>query len=774
MTIEKKIMHFDLIIKYSGTAKIVFTMLLLFILMDLLFPIPELKQYSKEILTRDGTLLSAYLTEDDKWRFKTELEEISPELIKAIVEKEDSWFYWHFGVNPISIVRALYKNLISGKRVSGASTITMQVARMLEPKDRTYINKFVEVFRAIQIEISYSKNEILEIYLSLLPFGGNIEGVKSASYIYFNRPPDKLSLAQSIILAVIPNDPNSLRLDRINDEIIKERNYWIKKFRDENVFSSNELDDALEEPVEPNRFDIPTLAPHFSYRVKENFNESKIKTTLDLSIQQTAEYLLSRQVKAVFYKGITNGAVLVIDNKNSSVVAYCGSADFYDDGSFGQVNGITAIRSPGSTLKPALYAYAFDNGTLTPQMKLADIPTDFNGYQPENYDLKFYGNISTEFALVNSLNIPAVSLLRSSGLNNFTNFLEECGFNEIHKQKDKLGLSLILGGCGSTLEELTRLYSAFASKGRLDRLVYRVNDLEKEEGVEVFSSASSFLIGEILSRINRSDIADLTNYSKLPKFAWKTGTSYGKRDAWAIGFNPNYTIGVWMGNFNGRGSPHLSGAEAAIPLLFDLFNAIDYDADEKWFDIPSELYRRKVCSESGLLPTRYCNNVIDDFAIKDRSHNKSCNIHNPVYVNLDETIQYCTECLPRDDYKKVVYSIYQPELTVWLSENNYNITLPPPHNHNCTAMFSEEGPRILSPTEDYEYFVEENSKQEIVLLAASNGKVNTHYWFVNDQYYTKTKPGTKIFLKPETEELKITCLDDKGRGEIVRVRVKYY
>jgi len=767
-------MHFVLILKYSGIVKIIFGVLLLFILLNLLFPLPDQKQYSKEIHARDGTLLSAYLTEDDKWRFNTELQEVSPELIKAIVEKEDSWFYWHFGVNPVSIVRALYNNIISGERVSGASTITMQVARLLEPKDRTYLNKFVEIFRAIQLELRYSKNEILEIYLSLLPFGGNIEGVKSASYIYFDRPPDKLSLAQSILLAVIPNDPNSLRLDRINDEIISKRNYWISKFRDENVFSLNDLDDAVEEPVEPNRFQIPTLAPHFCYRVKENFSESNVQTTLDLSIQQTAEYLLLRQVRSVFYKGITNGAVLVIDNKNSSVVAYCGSADFSDDGSFGQVNGITAIRSPGSTLKPALYAYAFDSGMLTPRMKLVDIPTDFNGYQPENYDLKFYGNISSEFALVNSLNIPAVSLLQRSGLSNFTNFLEGCGFSEIHKQKDKLGLSIILGGCGSTLEELTRLFSAFAMKGVLDRLVYRVNDVQNKESIEVFSSASSFLIAEILSRMNRTDIADLTNYSKLPKFAWKTGTSYGKRDAWAIGFNPNYTIGVWMGNFNGRGSPHLSGAEVAVPLLFDLFNAIDYNAEEKWFDFPTELYKRKVCSESGLLPTRFCDKIIDDFAIKGRSHNISCDIHYPVYVNLEETIQYCTECLPENNYKKVVYSIYQPELTVWFSENNYNITLPPPHNHNCNAMFSEEGPRILSPAENYEYFVEKNSKQEIVLLAASDGKVNTHYWFVNDEYYTKTKPGTKIFLKPETEELKITCLDDKGRDEIVKIKVKYY
>jgi penicillin-binding protein 1C len=229
-----------------------------------------------------------------------------------------------------------------------------------------------------------------------------------------------------------------------------------------------------------------------------------------------------------------------------------------------------------------------------------------------------------------------------------------------------------------------------------------------------------------------------------------------------------------MGNFNGRGSPNLSGAEVAVPLLFDLFNAIDYDADEKWFDIPEDLFSRKVCSESGLLPTQFCKKVIDDLVIRDKSHNEVCNIHKPVYVSLDKTIQYCTECLPSNNYEKVVYSIYPPEMTVWFAENNYNFSSPPPHNSNCSAKFSEEGPRILSPTEDYEYLIEENSEQEIVLLAASDGRVNAHYWFVNNEYFAKTKPGEKIFLKPETKELKITCLDDKGRDESIKVSIKYY
>jgi penicillin-binding protein 1C len=766
-------MQFALIAKYQRTVKVVFAILLLIVVLDLLFPLPRKKEFSKEIHAEDGTLLTAYLTSDDKWRLRTELEEVSLELIKAVVEKEDSWFYWHPGINPVSIFRALYTNLMNSETQLGASTITMQVARMLEPKNRTYINKLGELFRALQLEIKYSKEEILELYLSLLPFGGNIEGVKSASYIYFNRPPGKLSLAQSIMLAVIPNDPNSLRLDRSNEEIVKNRNYWINKFKQEKIFSSADLKDALDEPVEKNRYAIPVTAPHFSNSVKDNFKGDILNTTLELSLQQTAENILLRNVRRVFYKGITNGAVLIIDNRNSSVVAYCGSADFYDESSFGQVNGITAIRSPGSTLKAALYAYAFDDGNLTPLMKFADIPTDFHGYQPDNYDLKFYGNVTTEFALVNSLNIPAVKLLEQVGMNNFVVFLENCGFNQIQKQKSKLGLSMILGGCGTNLQELTRLFSAFARKGKLYQLNF-ILDEEEVNGEQIFSEASSYLIANILSGTSRSDIADLSNYSKLPKFAWKTGTSYGKRDAWAIGFNPNYTIGVWMGNFNGVGSPNLSGAEAAVPLLFDLFNAIDYDSDVKWFEVPEELITREVCSESGLVPTPFCKNVTRDFAIKDQSHNDVCNIHKPVYVNLDETVQYCTGCLPSSDYKKTIYAVYEPELSVWLSQNKSVYHKPPQHNPNCNAKFAEDGPKILSPSEDYEYFLEKNSGQEILLLAASDSRVKTHYWYVNEKFIKKTKPGERVFFIPEEKELKITCLDDKGRDGNVKVSIKFY
>ncbi len=755
---------------------LIFTSPILIVLLDFLFTLPQMKSFSKEIYAKDGTLLTAYLTEDDKWRMFTKLGEITPELKKAIIEKEDSWFYWHPGVNPVSLIRALYSNIIGGKTISGASTITMQLARLLERKNRTYINKIAEMFRAFQLELHFTKDEILEMYLSLLPYGGNIEGVKSASYIYFNRPPDKLSLAQSIMLAVIPNNPNGLRIDTKVEKALVQRNFRIKKFIDDEVFNKDDLKNALDEPVKPNRYKIPTSAPHFCNFINQNHGEKRIKTSLDLSIQTKAEDLLWNYVQRVYARGVTNGAVLIIDNKTLSVVAYCGSADFYNKEASGQVNGVRGVRSPGSALKPFLYAEAFNSGKYTPKMKLLDVPTDFGGYQPENFDYKFNGEVTTAFALGNSLNITAARLLQDVGLKDFISLLEKGGFGEISNDKNKLGISLILGGCGVTLEQLTRFYTVFANKGKLYPLNYlkggKINHVEE---IQFFSEATAYMVADILSNLKRPDIPkDYINSTKLPRIAWKTGTSYGKRDAWAIGFNPNYTIGVWMGNFDGKGSPYLSGAEMSVPLLFDLFNSIDYNSNDKWFTKPDDLLERKVCAESGLLPTKFCSSLTNDFYINKISHSSFCNLHEEIFVNKDSTIEYCPGCLPSENFVKAIYSHYQPELEMWFKQNKVEYKKHPPHYPDCEMRFTDRGPVIISPSENYEYLIEKNTQVEILLQATPDAGVRTHFWYVNNKFYRKSSPGENIFFKPAEGKYLITCLDDKGRDESVSINVKYY
>ena len=719
-------------------------------------------------------MLSAYLTSDDKWRLETKVEDITHEMVQAIIHKEDKWFYWHFGVNPISIVRAFASNISSGKRVSGASTITMQIARLMEPAERSYLNKILEILRAIQLEIYFSKNELLELYLSNIPMGGNIEGVKAASMLYFNKPPKKISLSQSVLLTIIPNNPNKNRLDVPNESVIKKKNSLLVKFKNEILFSDDSIDDALEEKVESHRYSMPKFAPHFAQVMKEKSNKSEIFTSLIPKIQLKSAKLLKDHVRRNVGKGISNGAVLILDNATNSVVAYCGSADFYNSKTSGQVNGITSIRSPGSALKPFLYARGIEDGIITPKSKLLDVPTDFSSYSPENYEREFNGEVTVNYALVNSLNVPAVRLLLKVGFKPFIKVLEKIGFIQIEKQKKSLGLSVILGGCGVTLEELTTAYSVFANKGVLKKNNYS-NIQNEVKGKQIFSEEASYLISKMLSSLERTESPNLVSaVSKLPNIAWKTGTSYGRRDAWAIGYNKSYTIGVWIGNFDGKGSPYLSGSEMAVPLLFSLFNSIDYQNSDNWFQKPFGILSRDVCKSSGLLPSKNCTDIISDYYIEDISSNEKCNHIKEIYVNNDETESYCLSCLPEKNYKKKEYPNYKPELALWYKKSGVGFESPPRHNPKCEVMRLKNGLMIVSPSTEFEYHLERNGNQELMLLATSNTDVKEIFWYVNKKYFGKTKLGEKLFFKPMNGLNSILCIDDKGGESSLKIKVKFY
>ena len=762
--------------KYWPARILIWTVV--FLILNWIFPLPGEKDFSQVILASDGSLMNAYLTEDDKWRMHTYLDEVSPDMTRAITQKEDKWFYYHFGFNPVAMSRALFNNVFTGRRTSGASTITMQLARMMEPKRRNYLNKMIEVFRSMQLELKYSKKEILELYLSYLPYGGNVEGVKAASYIYFDRSPEQLSLSQSVLLAVIPNRPNSLRLDKHTGVAMQARDKWLRRFEREEVFPKEQIVAAIEEPVETKRYQIEPFAPHFCQELHYNRfgHAEEIQTTLDPKIQQITERLLAKYVNRVRNRGVSNGAVIVVENEGAAVRGYCGSADFYDDLNGGQNNGTKAVRSPGSALKPSLYALGFDEGIITPKTHLLDIPVNFSGYAPENYDLTFHGSVTTEYALRNSLNIPPVRLLNTIGTGKYFDLMKSAGFETIEKQRKDLGLSVILGGCGVTLEELVRLYAAFANKGKMYPLAYTQEQIDSlAEPKQLYSAASSWMIAEILSGIERPDMPnEYLAVSGNSKIAWKTGTSHGKRDGWAIGFSPKYTIGVWVGNFDGKGASDLSGAVMAVPLLFELFNGIDNSRPEDWFVQPPSVYERKVCAETGNVPSGLCRLRVEDFFIRNVSHSKTCGLEREVYTSEDSTIQYCTECLPEKSFVKQVYPLYVPELALWMEDNQRKYLRPPKHNPDCEAILQTPGPKIISPSADYEYLVQDGAGQEILLQAASDAMTDRHYWFVNKQFYKSCLPGERIFFEPAEGTYELSCMDNNGRESHVKIVVKVY
>jgi len=752
---------------------------ILFLLLNFLFPVPDKIEYSTIITDNKGEVVHAYLTSDDKWRMKTTLEEISPLLRKTIVEKEDKYFYYHPGINPFAIGRALTKNIFRLKRTSGASTITMQVARALEPKRRSYFNKLIEMFRALQLEWKYSKEEILQLYLNLVPYGSNLEGVKSASILYFKKNPDHLSLAEITALSIIPNRPSSLLIGRNNDLIVIERNRWLRKFAEDKVFTEKEIQDALQEPLTATRGTVPKQIPHLAYKLKKS-GEDIVHTNIELNTQLKVEKLTSDYVRTVQLKNIRNAAVVIIDNKTHTVISYVGSGNFYDTTDGGQVNGAAAIRQPGSTLKPLLYAMCIDEGLMTPKAIITDVAISYDGYAPENYDKQFNGYVTMEYALEHSLNIPAVKGLRMLGKDKLVHKLASCNFQQIKKDQSKLGLSMILGGCGATLEELTGLYSVFANDGKYYPPEFAldpespIRKINSASPTRITSTAATYMINETLSKVNRPDFPiNWQSTERMPKIAWKTGTSYGRRDAWSIGYNKNYTIGVWVGNFSGAGVQELSGATIATPLLFKIFNSIDYDSDEEWFRQPADCDIRQVCSETGWIPNDFCSNLSTDYFIPLISTARKCDNMEEVYLSADDKNSFCKLCVPQTGYKKQWFKKVSPDMQHFFDEHRVSYVKVHAHNTACEKLFKEGGPVVTSPRSGTEYLISKKNPEPLQLSCNVSNDVSKVYWYVNNRFYKTAEARSKQFFVPDEGPVKISCTDDKGRNKDLWIQVKF-
>jgi penicillin-binding protein 1C len=470
------------------------------------------------------------------------------------------------------------------------------------------------------------------------------------------------------------------------------------------------------------------------------------------------------------------------------------------------VNGAAAIRQPGSTLKPLLYGLCIDEGLLTPKMMITDVAVDYKGYAPENYDRKFSGYVTMEYALEHSLNIPAVKSLKALGKDKLIQRLALCDFQQVKKDQGKLGLSMILGGCGATLEEMTGLYSVFAHEGKYIRPVYTLDresagsqgasdkpgsaqDVPRT-GVEpaasgpgasaadnsktILSPAATFMINETLSKVNRPDFPlNWESTMHLPKIAWKTGTSYGRRDAWSIGYNQRYTVGIWIGNFSAQGIPELSGANSATPLLFTIFNTIDYDDDRPWFARPKDCDFRMVCSETGLPPADHCTNLVTDYFIPLISPSRKCDNMQEILVSADEKISYCRACQPENGYKKKLYKVIPPEMKEYYEENKIAYQQIPPHNPNCEKIFREGAPVVTSPSNGNEYLISKKDPEPLQLRCRVSNDVGKVYWYINNKFYRSADAGSKQFFVPDEGPIKISCTDDKGRNRDIRIRVRY-
>lgn len=765
----------------------------LFTLANFCFPLPKEKLHplpSTVVLDRNGEWLRAFTSTDDMWRFPvTSIEEVSPRLQTAMLTYEDQWFYHHWGINPISLVSSSIDNIKAGEIVRGGSTITMQLARLMEPKDRTLPNKLIEMFRAFQLELTYTKTEILTFYFNMLPYGGNIVGSGAAARLYFNKPQSALSLGEAALLAAIPNSPERLRPDRFPERARKARKKVLLRLIQAGKISEEQMQEALQESIPADRYPLPFKAPHLSriltnqqtFNVSHPYHNQWIHTTIDSRYQDVAERILSERLYPLQGQGVSTGAVIVMDTKTHEVLAMVGSHDFFDKASSGQVNGTLALRSPGSTLKPFVYALAIDRGLITPQTLLFDVPVDYVGYSPENYDGKFTGYITANEALARSLNVPAVNLNAQLGVNQLYDFLKQANISTL-SNTNEYGLSLILGGCGINLLELTNLYAGLANMGEFSPYKLKVDNKSDNGRTEDTSLSTttdssstrllrpetSWIITEMLTTLRRPDFPNSFELTgTMPEVAWKTGTSYGHRDAWSVGYSPELTIGVWVGNFNGTGVSILSGAEAAAPILFALFTALTGEKGYQWYTKPENLKTRMVCALSGLPSSVHCPNTTSDVYIPGISSVKKCDIHKTVQVDIATGERLCSTCRPGRHFREETLSIFPAEVATWLNANGFAVSHLPAHNDDCTQPLAGTKPIILSPARDTVYHIRSNipvEYQKIRLSASVSGDTQDLFWFLNGELIFKGQAIESTFLTPTVGKHELTCIDGAGRS----------
>ncbi len=536
---------------------------------DKIWPLPLSEvDPARVVVAEDGTPLWRFADADGIWRYPVTIEEVSPHYLQALIQYEDRWFWAHPGVNPLSIARAAWQDLRSGHVVSGGSTLTMQVARLLDPHPRTFGGKVRQLWRALQLEWHLSKREILTLYLNRAPFGGTLQGVGAASWAYLGKPPAKLSYSEAALLAVLPQAPSRLRPDRWPQRAQAARDKVLERMVSQKVWSATQVAESREEPVWLAPRQMPQLAPLFARRMLGESKALKITTTLNASLQRQLEDL-ALNVKSRL-PARSSLAIIVVDHTDMKVRGWVGSVDINDDSRFSHVDMVSAVRSPGSVLKPFIYGLALDEGLIHPASLLQDVPRRVGDYRPGNFDSGFHGPVSMNEALVRSLNLPAVQVLEAYGPKKFAGNLRNVGLPLILPTGAEPNLSLILGGAGARLEDIAAAYTAFAREGKAGSLRLTPDAPLMER--RLMSPGAAWIIRRILAG-EAQPVPDEALPQVVP-LAWKTGTSYGYRDAWAIGINARYVIGIWTGRPDGTPVAGQFGFASAVPLLNQVNNLL--------------------------------------------------------------------------------------------------------------------------------------------------------------------------------------------------------
>ena len=703
--------------------------------------------YSQVVLDRRGVILSVFLNDKEEFHLKYD-GEIPKTLKTAVINYEDKKFYSHLGVDYPRIVKSFFNNLFGGKKM-GASTISMQVVKVLEPAKRTYFNKLIEIVKAYKLENEFSKEEILKIYLNNAPYGSNIVGYSTAIKMYFNKNVNDLSYAEASLLAVLPNSPGILNLKKNNDKLEAKRNRLLKTLLDRNLIDERQYKFSLLEKFPTKIYYYDKKAPQFSIFLKNKYKDKIIKSTLDYKLQKKIEQIVFEYSSSMKNIGINNAAVLVLNNKTKEVLAYVASQDFNDKKNNGEIDGLQAKRAPASLLKPFLFALSIDEGLIVPDSIYPDVPIYFGNFYPKNSNNKFTGMVRIEEALTKSLNIPFVKLLSDYGVDKFYYFLED---NDKYPESsfDKFGLSLILGTREMRAVDIAKLYMGLANYGEISDLKY-VLDEDQPKTHKGFSKGASYITLDTLTRVVRPGNENL--YTRERPISWKTGTSYGMKDAWSVGVSPDYTVLVWLGNFNQKPIFSLSGVETAGNLLFRIFNVVDLHSktfekpvnDLKEIEIDEKTGYRKfyeVESKKVLYPKDakllrispyYKKIFVDENNIEIDSRNS----------NFDKRIE------------KIVIE-YPIEVADYYFLN---------------GVKENKSVKIAYPSQDLKIFVPRDfdgyKKISVKLYNPNNEFV---YWYIDESYIGFSNESEK-FLELDAGEHKLTIVTEDGKTDEVKFKI---
>lgn len=752
--------------------------------------------YSLVLFDEQNNLLQAQIASDGQWRFP-QADSTPFKFKQCLIQYEDKRFNYHFGIDVLALGRAIQLNTSKGKTVSGASTITMQVARMSNHGKRTIWNKIYELLLAIRIECSFSKNEIINLYASHAPFGGNVVGLEAASWRYYQRPAYLLSWAETVNLTILPNAPSIIHPSKNRDWLLKKRNQLLDKLLLSHIIDAETNRLSKLEPIPDKPVNLPQNAPHLIQYIQKQLKKAKapnsvVKTSINTYWQQQVNQILFAHHKALSANGIQNACAMVVHVPTGTIKTYIGNIYKPHENTFDNfVDIIQANRSPGSILKPLLYEAMLEDGIILPKTLINDIPTQIAGYSPQNFDLGYSGAVPANLALSRSLNVPAIRMLNAYKYQRFYERLKMLGITTLTKPSSHYGLALILGGSENTMFELVSVYANMArllnnyrtQMGRYNnanwfnaRYTYQAINQNPFMQLPAFGKMNAACVYQTFEAMDEAmrpgDEALWQQFESSRKIAWKTGTSFGFRDAWSIGITPEYVVAVWTGNADGQGRPGLIGVQAAAPIMFDIFKILPRTT---WFEPPfDEMKQSLVCHQSGYKANPYCTQTDTQYIAKQGERTTVCPFHELIHIDKKTKLRVNSNCESVSNMEHIPWFILPPSVECYFRASHPNYNTLPPYRNDCSDGNNKQVMELIYPKKSNKIFIpielDGNTGKAVFEIAHkyTDAKI---YWYIDEAFVGTTEKFHELAVKSKPGKHSLTATDNKGNSIAINFEI---